>query len=68
MTKIIRQRFEPGGYGPDNPEPQEFKDSALVRNESRNALHAAIEYVNAGASSDDDDDGLSLSDKDSPPT
>ena len=56
MTKIIRQKFESGGYGPDNPEPLEFKDSALVRNEFHNALHAAIEYVNAGAPSSEEDD------------
>jgi hypothetical protein len=34
----------------------EFKDSALVRNEYHNALHAAIEYVNAGAPSSEEDD------------
>jgi len=56
VTKIIRQKADSEGYGPNNPEPLDFKDSAMVRNESHNALHAAIEYINAGASDSEEED------------
>ncbi|MDR7867995.1 MAG: hypothetical protein RIN56_14455 [Sporomusaceae bacterium] len=36
-------------YGPNNPEPLAMKDSALVRDPSRDSLHAALEYID-GAS------------------
>jgi hypothetical protein len=32
-------------YGPDNPEPLGMKDSSVVRDPSKDALHAAMEYI-----------------------
>lgn len=48
---MIKPKVETEKYGPNNPEPVDMKDSARVRNESHNALHASIEYIDAGTSS-----------------
>jgi hypothetical protein len=32
-------------YGPNNPEPMGMKDSAKVRDPARDAMHAAMEYI-----------------------
>ncbi|HWQ62591.1 MAG TPA: hypothetical protein VN521_09785 [Negativicutes bacterium] len=32
-------------YGPNNPEPLGMKDSAKVRDPARDAMHAAMEYI-----------------------
>jgi len=32
-------------YGPNNPEPLSMKDSAMVRDPSRDSLHTALEYI-----------------------
>ncbi len=32
-------------YGANNPEPLAMKDSAQVRDPSKDALHAALEYI-----------------------
>ncbi len=32
-------------YGPNNPEPLAMKDSAMVRDPSRDSLHATLEYI-----------------------
>jgi hypothetical protein len=32
-------------YGPNNPEPLAMKDSAQVRDLSKDSLHAALEYI-----------------------
>lgn len=32
-------------YGPNNPEPLGMKDSAKVRDPARDAMHAAMEYM-----------------------
>lgn len=32
-------------YGPDNPEPSQYKDSAKTNRQDLNSLHAAEEYI-----------------------
>lgn len=32
-------------YGPNNPEPEEFKDSARTNQQKHDALHAVLEYI-----------------------
>lgn len=32
-------------YGPNNPEPPQLKDSAKLRSEADNPLHAVEEYI-----------------------
>ncbi len=39
-------------YGPNNPEPLAMKDSAMVRDPSRDALHAALEYIDGAGNKD----------------
>ncbi|MDR3562239.1 MAG: hypothetical protein P4N59_12505 [Negativicutes bacterium] len=43
-------------YGPNNPEPAEFKDSQSMKNQSHDALHAAAEYINHETSSVEEDE------------
>lgn len=33
------------GYGPDNPEPPQLKDSTKSKRQELNALHAVEEYL-----------------------
>ena len=46
--KDNQQKSVPTGYGPNNPEPIELKDSSKPRKNElhKNALHAAEEYIN----------------------
>ncbi len=51
MCPMLKQ-FVEEDYGPNNPEPLGMKDSAAVRDPTKDALHAAMEYI----------DGLSAAD------
>jgi hypothetical protein len=42
---LIRKPAIEAEYGPNNPEPLAMKDSASVRDPTRDALHAAMEYI-----------------------
>jgi hypothetical protein len=44
MCPVLKQIVEED-YGPNNPEPMGLKDSAKVRNPARDAMHAAMEYI-----------------------
>lgn len=46
-VKNTKASSVPIGYGPNNPEPVEFKDSAKDRQDeiTNNALHAAEAYI-----------------------
>lgn len=39
------KQFVEEEYGPNNPEPLGMKDSATVRDPAKDALHAALEYI-----------------------
>ena len=47
---MIRRKNLSSDYGADNPEPQQFKDSAKVRGEAADGLDAAIEYIGGHSS------------------
>ena len=44
-------------YGPNNPEPLGMKDSAMVRDPAKDALHAAMEYIDGPQTADTDERG-----------
>jgi hypothetical protein len=53
VVKMVDNKQGKSGYGPNNPEPQEFKDSATADNETDDALHSSLEYINGQATSTD---------------
>jgi len=56
-------------YGPNNPEPTQFKASAINNEtDSNDALHAAREYLSSGDSSDEETEKKDMPCKNSLPT
>jgi hypothetical protein len=43
VMAMIKQKMQPPGYGENNPEPAEFKNSATT--DDADALHADLEYI-----------------------
>ena len=56
------------GYGANNPEPQEMKDSAVVRNKNKDALHSSAEYIEGTSSAVSEDNKPKLPCKNSLPS
>lgn len=50
---MLKQAIEEE-YGANNPEPLGMKDSATVRDPAKDAMHAAMEYIDGLQAADTD--------------